>query len=198
MFFKIFDIEQPIANRHKHLNTDLYRQKYGQICQTSNRYGTGSLRRLPNNNQPVGDSNWVNSRRVSLTANIKMTILHNFLTKESVPALGFNISTFFLSALIILIILMILVKIRKKSIWDNILKLCFLTLSSMALLFAFFNGITDEYLFSQKDDVRMYMFIATVSLTVYIGEELKALLHSSPNPKPEQPPTPMKDTGYKK
>ncbi len=105
-----------------------------------------------------------------------MVLLNEFLTSEKLSFLGLNISTFILTTVVILTIICIALKVRKKPIVKNLIKSTFLSLSIITFLFAFLNALTGEFLFSQQDNMKLYMFIAAVALFIYVADSLKELL----------------------
>ena len=104
-----------------------------------------------------------------------MVALKEFLTKESLSLFGFEISTFILTSLLILIVFCIVLKIKKKPITKNLIYCTFISLSVITFLFAFLNALTGEFLFSQKENIKLYMFIATVALLIYIIDTSRKL-----------------------
>lgn len=105
-----------------------------------------------------------------------MVLLKEFLTSESISFLGLNISTFILSTVIILITICLILKFKKKPIIKNLIKVTFLSLSIITFLFAFLNSFTGEFLFSQKDNMKLYMLIAAIALFIYLADSFKELL----------------------
>lgn len=104
-----------------------------------------------------------------------MGYLKTFLTSENILLFGFNISNFALTFLLILVIFCIILKIKKLSITKNLIKCTFITLSIITFLFAFLNVLSGEFLFSQKENIKLYMLIAVVALWVYIIDASKEL-----------------------
>lgn len=104
-----------------------------------------------------------------------MGVIKEFLVKETIHFLDFEISTFILTAFLIFIALNIVLKIKKKPILENIIKTAFITLTIIAFLFAFLNSLTGEFLFSQQENIKTYMFIATIALFLYIIDMLKEI-----------------------
>jgi len=101
--------------------------------------------------------------------------LKEFLTTEKIDILNFNIYTFAIVAFIIFLILIITLIIKKRLSFDNGLRAGFMTLSFITFLFAFLYTFTGEYLFAQQANIVIYMFIATISIGLYLGKSLKDL-----------------------
>ncbi len=102
--------------------------------------------------------------------------LKELLTTEAIKIVGFEISTFALVAFVIFGVLIVLLIIKKKKIdMMNGIKCGFLTLSLLTFLFAFLNALTGEFLFSQKNNFKVFMFIATIAIFIYIVSSLKDL-----------------------
>ena len=104
-----------------------------------------------------------------------MAILKEFLTTESFSFLGFNVSSFILSAVIISIIYSLWLWKMKKQVTNNLIKVAFLSLAILTFLFAFLNALTGDFLFSQEENIQIYMFIAMVALFLYITDTTKEL-----------------------
>lgn len=105
--------------------------------------------------------------------------LKGLLTTETLSVGEFEISTFALVAFIIFGVLILLLVIKKKKIeMMNGIKCGFLTLSILTFLFAFLNALTGEFLFSQKNSFKVFMFIATIALFIYIVSSVKDLFRN--------------------
>lgn len=111
-----------------------------------------------------------------LLLKFKMSFIKQILTTENFSISDFKISTFILFAILIIVILIIVLKLKRQPIMKNLIKVTFLSLSIITFLFALLNALTGEFLFSQENNFRLYMLIATVALWIYIGDSLKDLL----------------------
>ena len=104
-----------------------------------------------------------------------MALLKEFLTAENIYLFGLNISTFILTAIIILLLICLTLKLKKKPIVSVLIKVTFLSLAIITLIFAFLNALTGEFLFSQTENMKLYMLIAAVTLFIHIVDSLKEL-----------------------
>ena len=110
--------------------------------------------------------------------NFKMGWIKQFLTTENIPFFDFEISTFILTSILIIMVFCIILKIKNKSISKNLINCAFLSLSSVTFLFALLNALTGEFLFSQKENVKVYMLIAAVALWIYIIDTTRKIFTS--------------------
>ena len=107
-----------------------------------------------------------------------MVWLKEILTTETFQFLGFNISLFVLTAILIIIILAISLKLKNKPIIKNLISCVFISLTIITFLFALLNTLTGELLFSQDENMRLYMLIAMVALFIYVIETTKKMFNS--------------------
>lgn len=107
-----------------------------------------------------------------------MVWLKEFLTTETFPFFGFNISLFVLTAIVIIVILGVWLKLKNKPIIKNLINCIFISLTIITFMFAFLNALTGELLFSQDENMRLYMLIATVALFIYVIETTKKMFNS--------------------
>ena len=102
-----------------------------------------------------------------------------FLTTESFEVAGIDFYTSCIIIFLAFIILMLFLKYKKIGFSDKkIFSAAFLSLSIFTLLIAAFYTITGLFLFSEWAFLRVYMFIATVGILLYIKNGIKDLLQN--------------------
>lgn len=88
-----------------------------------------------------------------------MNSLKTLLITENINLLGFKISTFILTSIVLFTFIFIILKIKRISIKDKLLELLFFILLIMSLLISFTYALTGEALFSQNINLRIYSLI---------------------------------------
>jgi len=105
-----------------------------------------------------------------------------FLTTESFDVAGLNIYTSCIIIFLAFIILMFFLKSKKIEFSDKkIFSAAFLSLSIFTLFIAAFYTLTGLFLFSEGASLRIYMFIATIGILLYIKNGIKDLLQNNEN-----------------